>query len=196
MYSAKAPPVTPTPMTWAPGSRSVTPSPTAVTSPAPSMPARYGGCGPPANVPRACEMSTKLTPAAVTRIRTSPRPGLGTGASVIRHRSCGPFRDVCCRARMVAGILMTIGLPFDYRTTNKSWHGRSVRVKVNSIERQTSLETHTGGYSRQAAHLRPRHRPAHGAGPVLGAGLRGHLAQRPGPGHGYRLGQHLRLLRQ
>src|SRR5713101_4164238 len=54
-------------------------------------------------------MSPKLTPAAVTRIRTSPGPGPGTGASVIRRRSCGPFRDVCCRARMVAGMLMAIG---------------------------------------------------------------------------------------
>src|SRR5262249_24488601 len=65
-YWAKAPPPMPAPMTWAPAARSITPSPTAVTSPAPSMPAKYGGCGPPANVPRACEMSTKLTPAAVT----------------------------------------------------------------------------------------------------------------------------------
>src|SRR5262249_37416298 len=66
----------------------------------------YGGCGPPANVPQACEISTKLTPAAVTRIRTSPGPGLGTGASVIRRRSRRPFRDVWSRARLVMGVLM------------------------------------------------------------------------------------------
>src|SRR6516225_4144202 len=53
-------------------------------------------------------MSPKLTPAAVTRIRTSPGPGTGTGASVIRRRSCGPFRDICCKARMVTGTLMPI----------------------------------------------------------------------------------------
>ena len=53
-----------------------------------------------------------------------------------------------------------------------------------------------GGYPRQAPHVRPGHRPAQGTGPVLGAGLRGNLAQRPGRGDGYRLGQHLRLLRQ
>src|SRR5258708_20612914 len=54
-------------------------------------------------------MSPKLTPAAATRIRTSPGPGTGTGASVNRGRSCGAFRDVCCKARMVAGMLMAIG---------------------------------------------------------------------------------------
>src|SRR5690242_10071400 len=80
-----------------------------MTSPAPSMPATYGGCGPPANVPRDCEMSTKLTPAAVTRIRMSPGPGLGTGASVIKRRSCGPFSELCCRAYMVEGVLVTVG---------------------------------------------------------------------------------------
>src|SRR5262249_16719827 len=68
----------------------------------------YGGSGPPANVPQACEISTKLMPAAVTRIRTSPGPGLGTGASVIRRRSCGPFRDVWSRARMVRGVLIPL----------------------------------------------------------------------------------------
>ena len=55
------------------------------------------------------EMSRKLTPAAVTRISTSPGPGVGTGASVIRQRSCGPFSDVCCRARMVAGMIIGTG---------------------------------------------------------------------------------------
>src|ERR1700735_1325306 len=108
-YSAKAPQPMPTPMTRAPGSRPVTASPVAASSPAASKPARYGGCGPAPNVPWACEMSPKLTPAAVTRIRTSPGPGTGTGTPVIRRRSCGPFRDVCCRARMVAGMLMAIG---------------------------------------------------------------------------------------
>src|SRR4051812_12009968 len=65
------------------------------------MPATYGGRGPPAKVPVACWRSTKLGPAAVTGISTSPGRGDGTGASVIRRRSCGPVRDVCCRARMV-----------------------------------------------------------------------------------------------
>ena len=49
MYSAKAP--YPTPMTRVPGCGPVTASPTATTSPAASKPARYGGCGPPRNVP-------------------------------------------------------------------------------------------------------------------------------------------------
>ena len=53
-------------------------------------------------------MSAKLTPAAATRIRTSPWPGLGTGAPVIKRMSCGPFNEVCCRARMVAGMLTAI----------------------------------------------------------------------------------------
>ena len=106
MYSAKAP--SPTPTTWAPTSVPVTASPRATTSPAASKPARYGGLGPSANVPWAFETSAKLTPAAVTRIRTSPRPGLGTGASVIRCMSCGPRRDVCCSARIVVGRLMVI----------------------------------------------------------------------------------------
>src|ERR1700761_929250 len=112
VYSAKAPHPMPAPITRAPGSRPVTASPLATISPAASKPARYGGCGPPGNAPWACEMSPKLTPAAVTRIRTSPRPGAGTGTSVISRRSCGPFRDVCCRARMVAGMLTAIGVPF------------------------------------------------------------------------------------
>src|SRR5688572_27258201 len=53
-------------------------------------------------------MSAKLTPAAATRIKTSPWPGLGTGASVIKRMSCGPSDEVCCRARMVAGTLTVI----------------------------------------------------------------------------------------
>ena len=110
MYSAKAP--SPTPTTRAPGCGPVTASPTATISPAASKPARYGGRGPPRNVPWAFEMSAKLTPAAATRIRTSPAPGLGTGASVIRRMSCGPLSEVCCRARMVAGMLMAIDIPF------------------------------------------------------------------------------------
>src|SRR5436190_19549540 len=53
-------------------------------------------------------MSAKLTPAAATRIRTSSRSGLGTGASVIKRMSCGPFSEVCSKARMVAGMLTAI----------------------------------------------------------------------------------------
>src|SRR5437016_737036 len=93
--------------------------------------------------------------------------------------------------RTVLSAIVMCGAPgsgqshlFIYRTTSKSWHGHAVQVKVNLIERQTSTETHPNGHSRQAAHIRPGHRPAPGAGPVLGTGLRGHLAQRPGPGHG------------
>src|SRR3954462_15130157 len=76
-------------------------------------------------------MSTKLTPAAVTRIRTSPGPGLGIGASVIRRRSSGPFRVVCCSAGM---------------RLLRSWHflsiaqqilrGPPLRVKLNLVDRQ------------------------------------------------------------
>jgi hypothetical protein len=57
-------------------------------------------------------MSAKLIPAAATRTRTSPRPGTGTGASVIRRMSCGPLREVCWRARIVAGMFMAINFPF------------------------------------------------------------------------------------
>src|SRR5690242_4544625 len=53
-------------------------------------------------------MSAKLTPAAATWIRTSPRPGLGTGASLIKRASRGPCSEVCCRARIVTGMLTTI----------------------------------------------------------------------------------------
>jgi len=85
MYSAKAP--FPIPDDAGPGGGPATASPIATISPAASKPARYGGCGPFRNVPWAFEMSAKLTPAAVTRIRTSPSPGFGTGASVIRRMS-------------------------------------------------------------------------------------------------------------
>src|SRR6201996_803293 len=115
-YSAKAPPVMLAPMTWSPAVRPVTPAATVTTSPAASRPARYGGRGPSGNVPRAWEMSTKLTPAAVTRMRISPGPAAGTGTPVIRRRSRGPFSEVCSRARMVAGTLMVI-VP--------SWYGRT-----------------------------------------------------------------------
>src|SRR5580692_4847961 len=90
-------------------------------------------------------MSPKLTPAAVTRISTSPGPGAGTGASVIRRRSCGPFSDVCCRARMAAGMLIgTSVLSWIFcskrkifiERSRKDWHAVPVSVKVNLIERQ------------------------------------------------------------
>src|SRR6201996_359700 len=115
-YSAKAPPVMLAPMTWSPAVRPVTPAATVTTSPAASRPARYGGRGPSGNVPRAWEMSAKLTPAAVTRMRISPGPAAGTGTPVTRRRSRGPFSEVCSRARMVAGTLMVI-VP--------SWYGRT-----------------------------------------------------------------------
>ena len=45
-------------------------------------------------------------------MRTSPGPGLGTGASVIKRTSAGPSGDVCCRARIVAGMLTGNQLSF------------------------------------------------------------------------------------
>src|SRR5262245_17975946 len=159
MYSANAPPPMPTPMTWAPGSTPVTPSSTAMISPAPSMPARYGGCGPPANAPCACEMSTKLTPAAVIRIRTSSGPGSGTGASVIRRRSSGPFRDVCCSARMVSGMLIRVRDPslLGARGRPASIKGDSTSPGKESLRTDRSSARWHGRHARTAlaCHVRP-----------------------------------------
>src|SRR3954468_1302240 len=106
-------------------------------------------------------MSTKLTPAAVTRIWISPGPGLGTGASVIRPRSCGPLRDVCRRARMVAGMLMGI-LCLSNDQQIVAW---SSGLGQGNLDRTTNNSGGVlDGYSRPAAHVRPGRRAAGGAG--------------------------------
>src|SRR5689334_3794956 len=96
-------------------------------------------------------MSAKLTPAAVTRMRTSAAPGTGSGTSVTIRRSCGPFRDVCCRARMTAGTLMELDLLIVCRSINKYLHGASALVKLNLVDRQTNRRP-----PQMAARGRPR----------------------------------------
>src|SRR5881628_3112997 len=57
-------------ITWSPGATDETPSPTAMTSPAPSWPSTHGtGLG---SVPSCTDTSEWQTPLAATRIRTSP----------------------------------------------------------------------------------------------------------------------------
>ena len=70
-------------MTWSPTSTPSTPSPSASTVPATSMPGVWGsatGMGPRMS-PARMLASTPLNDVAATRIRTSPAPGTGWSTS-------------------------------------------------------------------------------------------------------------------
>jgi hypothetical protein len=77
-------------ITRSPGDTCVTPSPTAITSPAASEPGVKGSDGWTWYFFWMISTSGKLTPAARTRTRTSPGPGSRAGTSRTTSRSAGP----------------------------------------------------------------------------------------------------------
>jgi hypothetical protein len=72
-----------------------TPSPTASTTPASSMPGIHGGARSPFGPGPVCRytVSVGLTAAAAVRTRTSPGPGSGTGSSSGSSTSGPPGRE-------------------------------------------------------------------------------------------------------
>ena len=88
-YSAKPPRLPPVAMRW-PTSRLVTPSPSATTSPAISLPGMNGSGGLFWCLPWMPSIAAKLTPAAPTLTNTSPGPGEGFGTSSSFSDSTGP----------------------------------------------------------------------------------------------------------
>src|ERR1700716_2425808 len=119
--------------------------------------------------------SAKLTPAAATRIKISPGPGAGTGASVTRPMSPGPFSDVCRRACMVVGMFTgrVSYFPIE-REENSSTSDYAPSRYAGSNDKEFSRR-YAGGCARQAALVRSGRGFAYGAGLVLGTGLRGNL---------------------
>ena len=79
-------------MTASPGANAATPGPTASTTPAISLPgtSTRGRARPGGVAPRRAAASAGCTPAAITRIRTSPAPGSGVGTSLSDRTSGGP----------------------------------------------------------------------------------------------------------
>src|SRR3954453_22436258 len=73
-------------ITLSPSLNRVTPSPTATTSPAPSLPGMKGGSGRNWYLPASISTSTYCTPRAAMRTCTSPGPG-GGGSGTSRNAS-------------------------------------------------------------------------------------------------------------
>src|ERR671937_2253980 len=94
-------------MTWSPLAKSVTPSPTSSTTPAPSWPSTSGSGS--AIVPVIAERSEWHTPQAASLTDTSPRLGASmeidsttTGLLCSRHTTALALRDI---ARSIAAAL-------------------------------------------------------------------------------------------
>ena len=77
-------------MIRSPGLKRVTPTPTATTSPAPSLPGMKGGSGRNWYLPASINTSTYCTPRAAIFTCTSPAPGDGGSGSSRRCSTSGP----------------------------------------------------------------------------------------------------------
>src|SRR3990167_3959524 len=120
-------------MTWSPGSRSITPSPSASTTPAASWPSTMGVRR--GRSPLMMERSEWHSPAAATRTSTSPGPGGASSTSVISSgRLVAYGAGAPIRVKTAARVFMPASSDFFHQRASAFRQGLKRLVAWNGVQ--------------------------------------------------------------